>query len=141
MDERTQEIIAMIRASEGKEGNVYKGLTDEQFEDLIKRGGFKEIQNIYDAGWRREPVNPLAQINVAIDEKGNLKDYAVFDKDKVITVKEYIDMLIKKAGKLKAKEILQTLSNWTQTDYKCGTHLLRVEEIKKLAEENGVEVG
>lgn len=53
MDERTQEIIAMIRAS-GDGG--YSSITDEELARTIKKGGYKEIQNIYDAGWRKPPV-------------------------------------------------------------------------------------
>lgn len=57
MDDRTQEIVAMIRASEGKEPtSAFRSLTDEQFADIVDRGGFKDIQNIYDAGWRKQPV-------------------------------------------------------------------------------------
>ena len=111
MDERTQEIVAMIRASEGKtEHSTYQLLTDTQLAGIVEKGGFKEIQNIYDAGWRKEPINPVAQINVAIDEKGNLKDYAVFDKDKVMCVYDYVKLVEHKAKQKLAEDFMERIS-------------------------------
>ena len=54
MEERTKAIIQMIKDSEGDcKRKLYDNISDVNLAEVISRGGYKEFQNIYDAGWRR----------------------------------------------------------------------------------------
>ena len=72
------------------------------------------------------------------------QDCPEFDNCKMyeycITLYDFILKREEEASKRMAKTILQTLYDWLWEDYKCGTHILRPEEIKELAKEFDTEV-